>query len=330
MKPSEENLRRAAILVLSLDDATAETVLEQLPQEDAARVRRIMVDLQTVDSGEERQIIREFLRRRPAATDRGRGVELLLGSASRAAAAGPMLPAASTSDANKPFRFLHATRGDKITSFISGEHPQTIAVVVSHLPDDRAAAVLATLEGDLQAQVIQRLIDLDQADPELVREVEAGLESRMQEQAQADRREESGLESVVRILDAAEPGLRRAIMVNLSRRDRPLAERLRPQQFEFNDLRHVDDATLTTILAAAGVEVARLALAGADDELVDRLVKPLSPAEAKKMRRMIERLGPVRLSDVEEAQSEVARVACQLALEGAIELPSGTRRLVLA
>lgn len=320
MGKKEDALRRAAILVLSLDDATADAVLDQLPENDAAQVRRMMVDLDRIDADEERRTIDEFLRRRTPVR-RESGVELELGRANRADIETLAAPAAIAD--NRPFGFLRTARGENITPIITGEHPQTIAVVVSHLPDDRAAAVLASLNSDLQAEVIQRLIDLDQADPEVVREVERALESRMSEQTQAQRRRETGLASVARILEAAEPSLRRTIMSNLSRQDRPLAERLRPQRFEFEDLYEVDDATLATIFAAAGMEISRLALAGANESLLERIVKPLTPAEAKKMRRMIEQLGPIRLSDVEEAQHEVARIARQLALEGAIDLPAG-------
>lgn len=324
MKNSDENLRRAAILIESLDGPTAERLLEQLPEGAAARLRRTMVDLENVDADEERRIIAEFLRRRPAATGpRDSSVELELGRAARLSMArGNPPPPAANADDRTPFHFLRAAQGERITPFISGEHPQTIAVVVSHLPDDRAAAVLAALDGELQAEVIQRLIDLDQADPDVVRDVEGALESRMLEQALTERRQDSGLESVARILDAAAPKLRRSILAKLSRHDRQLAERVRPQWFEFEDLHRVDDATLTTILAEVGMEVARLALADADANLVARILQPLSPSEAKKMRRMIERLGPVRLSDVEEAQREVARAARELALEGTIDLPT--------
>src|SRR5215469_2062498 len=244
MTEREEKLRRAAIVVLTLDEATAEKVLAQLPADDAARVRRMMVDLESVDADEERRTLGDFLRQRPAAPpQRDAGVELALSTAGRAAVHA-RLPSAAEADDKAPFRFLHAAHGDKITPFLLGEHPQTIAVVISHLPDDRAAAVLAQLDGALQADVIHRLIDLDQADPEVVREIELALESRMLEQALAERRQETGLESVARILEAAEPALRRSIITSLARHDRGLAERLRPREFEFNDLRQLDESTL--------------------------------------------------------------------------------------
>ena len=324
MSKLNERLRRAAILIASLDDATADRLLEQLPAEEAAQVRRTVVELTQVAPIEEREIISEFLKKSPGKTEVERGVELAPGLAQRI---NRDAPPTQSHEGEKPFRFLHEAHGEQLVPFIAGEHPQMIAVVVAHLPDDRAAAVLASLDGDLQADVIQRLIDLDQADPEILREVERGLESRMSEKVEVERRQETGLESMARILEAARPAARRAIMSNLTRRDRGLAERLHPQRFEFDDLRRVDDPTLAAILAAAGSELSRLALAGADEELVERILQPLNPAEAKKMRRMIERQGPMRLSDVEDAQREIARIARDLAMNGTIELPQRTELL---
>ncbi|MGH6743178.1 MAG: FliG C-terminal domain-containing protein, partial [Bradyrhizobium sp.] len=306
-------------------------VLSQLSEEDAARLRRMMVDLEKVDGDEERRILGDFVRHRNIAEERGNsGVELTLsGAASTAIAASTSRPAANPED-NTPFRFLHAAGGEKITPFLAGEHPQTIAVVLSHMPDDRAAAVLAQLDGNLQTDVIRRLIDRDQAYPDVVREVELALETRMLEQALADGRQDSGLKSVARILDAAGPALRRRIVANVARHDRDLAERFCQRQFLFDDLRYLDEATLATILASAGAELTRLALAGADAQLVDRILMPLGAAQAKKIRRTIERIGPVRLSDVEQAQREVARIARQLALEGTIDLPNSDGVLAMA
>jgi flagellar motor switch protein FliG len=319
----EDKLRQAAIVLLTLDDEAVERILDQFSVEDASQLRRMMVGLDSVDGDEERRILSEFLRFHPVAADRpDSGAELALSSAHHPTNVVKAGRPAPTVDDQTPFRFLHAARGEKITPFLAGEHPQTIAVVVSHLPDDRAAAVLSQLDGALQADVVRRLIDLDQADPEMLREVEVALESRMLEQALAERRHDTGMVSVARILDAAEPALRRGILSNLARHDRSLAERICPKQFEFDELWQLDESALATVLASAGVEVTRLALAGADAELVGRILASLTAAEAKKMRRLIERIGPIRLSDVEEAQREIVRVAHQLVLEGMIDLPS--------
>lgn len=327
MNKLDEQLKRAAIVIASLDDATADRLLDQLPAEEAAQVRRAVVELSKVAPDEEQAVISEFLKKTPSAAKPQLGVELDPGLADRIRHNVAPSQIKSESEA-KPFRFLHQAHGEQLAPFIAGEHPQTIAVVISHLPDDRAAAVLAWLEDDLQADVVQRLIDLDQADPEIIREVERGLELRMLEQVETDRRQETGMDSMARIVSAARPAARRTILSNLVRHDRPLAERLCPRRFKFGDLLTIDDTTLASILAAAGSELSRLALAGAAEELVERILRPLTPVEAKKMRRMIELQGPMRLTDVEDAQREIARIAHELALEGTIDLPQGNEVLV--
>lgn len=326
MRTSDENLRRAAILVASLDQPAADRVLAELPDEDAAKVRRMVVELDDIDQDEQQRVIRDFVRARPKApsapvrnTTVG-GVELEAGLARRLSLDGYAAPT-TTGHAARPFRFLHEAHSETISPVLSGEHPQTIALVVSHLPDDRAASLLATLDGPLQAEVIRRLVSLDQADPEILREVERGLESRLMEQSHLERRRDAGMAAVARMLQSAGPGVRRTILANLSEHDRRLAAKLRPPSPEFDDLQQLDDDALAQVLAAAEPEVARLALAGADPAFVERILSQLQPAESRRVRRLIERLGPTRLSDVEEAQAELARIAQEMALEGRIDLP---------
>jgi flagellar motor switch protein FliG len=330
-------LRRAAVLVSSLDTATADALLDQLPEEDAARVRRLVVEIEEVDADEQRAVLDDFRRgrRQPSAGrdarhrrhDSNAGVELDPGLARRLSQrdyAGDATTAGGSEE--RPFRFLQAARSEKLSPLLTGEHPQTIAVVVSHLPDDRAAALLATLEGELQADVLRRLISLDQADPEMLREVERGLESRMLEHALVERRREAGFDAVERILDAATPAARRTILSNLAVRDEALASRLRPRELDFDDVGRLDDFALATVLSAADAEITRLALAGADVALVNRILGRLPAAEARQARRKIEKLGPTRLSDVEGAQREIARVANDLLLQGKIDYPEANSR----
>lgn len=333
-------LRRAAVLVSVLDTATADALLDQLPEEDAARVRRLVVELDEIDADEQRSVLDEFRRGRQATAGRethqrttsaSAGVELEAGLARRLSQPNYAdgASAAGAADETRPFRFLQAAHSEKISPFLTGEHPQTIALVVSHLPDERAAALLATLDGDLQADVLRRLITLDQADPEMLREVERGLESRMLEQALVERRRDAGVDSVARILEAAAPAARGKILANLAVRDRALAARLQPRQLEFDDLNRLDDAALAIVLSMVDDEITRLALAGAELVFVNRILGRLPAAEARRVRRRIEKLGPTRLSDVEEAQRELARVASDLLLQGEIDYPS-TRALLAA
>ena len=328
MNATSTKIRKAAILVASLDAPTADAILGQMPEEQAARVRRMMVELGDIDPEEQQQVIDEFFRHEPAHGEEAAesadddGVELDPGLARRLAQGNDAAESQAETDSDSaPFQFLREAHSARLTPFLAGEHPQTIALVVSHLAPQRAAGVLATLDGPLQAEVLRRLTDLDQADPAILREVERGLETKIIEHARSERRRAAGLNAVSDILQAADTSTKRTLLTNLARHDRQLAGRLRPQSLAFSDLERLDEPALAMIFARAEPELTYLALAGASQSLMDRLLAQLSPLEARQFNRSIEKLGPMRLSDIEEAQQRIAELAQQLALEGEIELP---------
>jgi flagellar motor switch protein FliG len=330
MPKANQAIRRAAILVASLDMHLADALLAQMPGEQADLVRRTIVELGDVDPGEEREAIDEFFRNGPPVNQRDfGGVELDRPPTfrpARAAAPPPRSPALPKRE-DEPFRFLHEADNEKLTVLLLDERPQTIALVVSHLPEDRAVAVLASLPAAIQAEVVRRWVDLEEADPEILREVGRGLQSRITSQAASDDRRTLGLARVARILAAASPKFSHQILTNLEAYDSDLAAHLGPRRLDFDDLEQFDDASLTTLLKAADPQVAVLALAGARGRLVDRVVRNLPSREAKLFRRSLDHLGPTRISDVEQAQETLARLAEKLEAEGRV---SGVRGMALS
>jgi flagellar motor switch protein FliG len=321
-------LRKAAILVSSLDRATADKLLDQMSAEQASLVRQAMVELPEIDASEQNRVIDEFFHVGPrekaddlAALALDRPVERL----TRAA-----VPAGVEWESGAepvPFRFLHEAKAHKLTQLLAGEHPQTMALVISHLSPDQSSEVLAPLPPALQVDVIRRLVDLDDANPEVLWEVERGLKTRILEQIRDERRRAAGVKAVASILAAANPGVKRDILANLAMHDRQLAGRLvqRKVEFTFDDLAGLDDETLMTILAANEPEIVILALATAPASLLEQILRLLPAAEAKSLRKALNAPGPTRLSDVEEAQRELARTARRLESEGRIELPDTGR-----
>jgi len=324
MNDIKPELRKAAILVSSLDRATADRLLDQMSAEQASLVRQAMVDLPEIDASEQNQVIGEFfhvgpgeLAEDPAGMAADRPVER------RPRAGGNAGVEWESGEEPVPFRFLHEAKAHKLTQLLAGEHPQTIALVISHLPPDQSSEVLAPLPPALQVDVIRRLVDLDDANPEVLWEVERGLKTRILEQIRDERRRAAGVKAVASILAAANPGVKRDILANLAMHDHHLAGRLvqRKVEFTFKDLTGLDDETLMTILASADPEIVILALATAPVSLLDQIVRLLPAAEGKSLRKALNVPGPMRLSDVEEAQRELARTARRLESEGQIELP---------
>jgi flagellar motor switch protein FliG len=221
-------------------------------------------------------------------------------------------PSAAGPGGCPPFRFLQETEAEKLVRVLGSERPQTIALVLSHLTPHRAGAVLARLPEDLQVDVIHRLVDLEETDPEILHEVEEALRSRLSQQVEMQRRRVTGLQAVAGILQATDGRVGMQILDNLASRDRALAEKLGPRQLAFDDLADLDEDLLAEVFAAAGPELMLPALFGAAPELVGRTLARLPRSDARAIRHKLEHPGPIRLRDVEEARRQVARIASRL------------------
>lgn len=315
MPTAPNPLRKAAILVASLDQPTADALLEQMPEEQAGLVRRMVVALDKIDPVEQRQVIDEFFQGtspRPArgrtAGEVGSGVELAGSLAAPRSRARPE-PEAS---GQPPFRFLGAASGEQISPLLRDEHPQTIALVISHLEPRHAARVLESLPRELQVNVLRRLVDQDETSPDILREVERGLQSRIDAELQRTQRRSAGLATVSRILQEADATSQRELLRHLGQQDLPLASALAREPLQFEDLNQFDDESLSMLARAAEPRVLVLALAGTTREFAERWLRQLPQAQARGLRQAVDELGATRLTDVAQAQQELARLAEEL------------------
>jgi flagellar motor switch protein FliG len=324
MHNTHQNLRKAAVLVASLDADNARAILEQMAPAQAQSVRQAVECLGAVDPREQRQVIEEFFRIEPLVPRKQpSGIELDDRLPKRLS----MSPARETESekpdrsGGAPFRFLHQASTKWLAPFLEREHPQTIAVVVSHLPADRAAEILAGFKAELQIEVARRLVDLDETDPEILREVERGLETWLCQQVRGDRRRTAGLTALNNILGAASPQAKEHILANLARHDRQLSARVKPPQvsgLSFVELEQLEAISLGAVVRHASRELLLLALAGAGPGFAERVYEVLSPDEAQSLAESLRNLGPTRLSDVEQAQQELVESARHLELSGQI------------
>ncbi len=330
------SIRKAAILIASLDTDGAARLLAQMSTRQAERVRQAISRLGQIDPAEQAEVIEEFFRIGPLVPDKQpAGIEL---DGHLARQLSPAADAASCDDADAPsFRILQEISDERLAPFLADEHPQTVAVVLSHLSAQRAADVLAGLPAKVQVEVARRLVDLHQTDPAILREVERGLQSWLADERDDKQRRTAGLTALKNILAAAGQQAKQEILANLANHDHQLAAKLalkppvaaKPMPMTFSDLAQLDDAALTTVLHSADTEIMVLALAGASTALVERVLNQLPLEEAKTLKYALDHLGPTRLSDVEGAQRELARLAGELEARG--ELPrSLARRLSVA
>lgn len=326
-------IQRAAILVASLDEATADLLLEQLDPECADLVRRTVIDVDEISCEQRQRILDDFRRIQmmvpgqfPAGIDLERPVgqtlsrvlsdnkePMFLSAIVAQVPAGPALPTATGRGAEEspssPFGFLREAEEAQLARLLSGERPQAVALVLSHLAPPQAGAVLARLTPPVQAEVMRRLVELDNTDAETIRNVEQALEARLLRLFANEPGCAAGRDTVASILAACDSSLADTILDNLAEIDEPLAERLGRRPLEFDDLAEFDDTALLAVFRAAEPEVAQAALLGAAPQLVERILRRMLPREAKILRRKLDRPAPIRLSDLEDARRQIAEIA---------------------
>lgn len=325
MNDKHRNLRKAAVLVASLDDERAGAILAQMSPEQARAVRSALEQLGPLDPAEQREVIEEFFRIGPLVPDaEPSGIEL-----NHLRPENTCRPQTEGVDGQKQnsdqpaaqSSLWHETSVEALASFLEQEQPQTIAVIISRLASQRAAEVLAVLPAEMQIEVARRVVDLDETDPAVLSEIEHGLLAWLDERAQAENRRTAGMTALAGILEAANPHTRAHILENLghSNTAKEECDPEAPQPvIQFVDLVRWDSTSLQAVLNRAESQLLILALAGARPEFAERALGLVSPAKANALRRAHCRLGPTRLSDIEAAQQELAHLAHQLELNGEI------------
>lgn len=351
-------LQKAAVLINSLDMRTADALLDQMPAEQAARVRETLLELDDIPAEVQDEVIAEFLRnggRLPApAPQEADDVELELSE--EAVASSP--PAAEpTPSPTAPFEFLRDASPSLLADFLRQEHPQTAAVVLAHLEPDHAARVLERLPAELSTESLARMARLHQVSPDILADLEAELRAQLLPRIEAERRP-VGLAGASAVLSALNDPLRKQMLGQLAHRDQALvrqlgyldaaserwhaarmnsvaqtqAARLSPApppkpvppkspSIRFTQLNDLNDATLQRIVAEADPEVLLLALTDADDRFVQRVLKQLHAVDAAVLRQRLQNPGPLRLSDVSAAQRQLAELAVELHDLAIIQIP---------
>lgn len=324
MPMTSRGIRKAAILVSSLDQASADRLLDQMDPRQAQRVRHAVFELGEIDPVEQKRIIEEFFRLGPLLPQKQPlGIELDAGLAKKLALdayGSPSKPTDGVGDEGQLFRSLQRVTDEKVAKILVTERPQTIALVLAHLSPEQASSILTRFPSALQVEVLRRLATLEETEPEILQEVENALEARLSEQLPMQRRRVVGLSAVAAILEASGQRVGTQLLDNLTLHDGSLAEKLGPERVEFEELVGVDDRGLETILGTAEPEVVELALVGAPPAFINRVLRFVPEEEAQRIRRHLDHPGPTRLSDVEEARLRLAEVARRLAFARQIDL----------
>ena len=212
----------------------------------------------------------------------------------------------------KPFEFIKKTDASQLLNFIQDEHPQTIALVLSYLSSGQAAAVLAALTPEKQADVARRIATMDRTSPDVIKEVERVLESKLSSLVNQDYTIIGGVDAVVDILNTVDRGTEKHIMETLEIEEPELADEIRKKMFVFEDILLLDDRAIQRVLRDVDNNDLAIACKGSNEEVQNAIFSNMSKRLAEMIKEDMEFMGPVRMKDVEEAQQKIVNIIRKL------------------
>jgi flagellar motor switch protein FliG len=319
--------QKAAILLISLGPDVSASVYKHLSEEEIERLTLEISSVRKVDSQEKEEVLEEFHNIALAQdyiTQGGIGyAKTVLEKALGADQAAAIINRLTSSLQVRPFDFARKADPAQILNFIQNEHPQTIALILSYLEPTQAGQILSELPQEVQADIARRIAIMDSTSPEIINEVEQILERKLSATVTQDYTQTGGIEAVVEVLNGVDRATERTILDALEIQDPELAEEIKKRMFVFEDIVTLDGRAIQRVIRDSDNDDLKLALKVASEEVKEIVFKNMSKRMVETFKEEMEYLGPVRLRDVEEAQSRIVAVIRRLEESGEIVVARG-------
>jgi flagellar motor switch protein FliG len=321
--PSDINgIKKSAILLLSLPQDEAAQILKQLPPEAMEEVSREIASLGEINVNTRKDVFGEFYNLALANSYLSEGgleyAKALLTKSLSDDDAKRVIKQVTQQVQTTPFSFLQKAESENLLTFIQDEHPQTIALILAHLPAQKASEIMVGLPSQKQIEVVKRIANMEQTNPEVIKEVERGLEHRLSDIVSQTIEKAGGIDTVAEILNLADRSTEKGIMEGLEAEDPDLVEQIRRLMFVFEDILLVNDKGIQSVLKEVDNEELSLALKTASEDLKQKIFKNMSERAAQLIAEDMQYMGPVRVSDVESAQQKIVDVVRRLEDAGEI------------
>lgn len=321
-----QGIRKAAMLLMSLPEDEAASVMSRLKPKQVEAVSIEIARLHYIPADEQESILGEFVRSNPSALGgTGGGLELAKSLVRKALGkdATNTLENVLQQIEALPFGSLKGVDAQSLLTFIADEQPQTIAVILSHLPAATGAEIIKGLPPERQLAVVRRIATMGQTSPDVLRAVEMGLENRMSSTIGQSYEKSDGVASVTEILNVSDRAIERTLLENLGRIDPELVDEIRRRMFVFDDISKLTDKDIQVVLKNVEASKWALALKGASDEFKQKILGNMSQRAAEMLREEMEFLGPVKLSDVEAVQQLIVETVRSLEDKGELAIKKG-------
>ncbi|WAA13903.1 flagellar motor switch protein FliG [Fervidibacillus halotolerans] len=327
LKKQFSGLQKAAILLITLGEDAAANVFKHLTEEEIEKLTLEISSVKKVDSEKKEEIIEEFYNLAIAQDYISQGgigyAKAILEKALGPEQASMIINRLTSSLQVRPFDFARKADPNQILNFIQNEHPQTIALILSYLEPNQAAQILSNLPDEMQADVAKRIALMDSTSPEIIFEVEQILEQKLSATFTQDYTKAGGIEAIVQVLNGVDRSTERTILESLAVQDPELTEEIKKRMFVFEDIVTLDNRAIQLVIRDCENDDLLLALKGASDEVKEVVFRNMSTRMKETFMEEMEIMGPVRLRDVEEAQTRIVSVIRRLEDAGEIIIARG-------
>jgi len=327
--PKQETLsgiRKAAMLLVLLGDKASADIIKQLSEDELQLVTREIARLDSIQADHAESLLEEFYQMNLAHDFVVRGgldyAKKMLFQAFGADTARKLVDRLTKSLGGE-FASLDALQKvdpQQLAKFIHNEHPQTIALVLSHLNASQAAALLFSLPPDIRPDVALRMGVLDQISPEIINKIAAVIGKKLNAIGECSRESYGGVRAVAEMFNRLDSASSKKILESIEATNPTLVETIRHLMFVFEDILMIDQIQLKEITGKIDRKVLTVALKGTSEQLRDHFLATLSARGAEMLKEDMEAMGPVRIKEVEAAQQQIITLVRQLEAEGAIAL----------
>ena len=318
--------RKAAMLLVILGEKAGAEIVRHLSEDEVQTLSKEIARSSTITSQNADDILEEFYQMTVAREYVVKGGmdyarKMLVGAFGNEPARRILERLAQTiGEDAATFDPLQKADPQQLAKFIQNEHPQTIALILSHLNTTQAAALLTSLPPECHADIATRMANLDRISPEIVSRIAAIIGQKIQELGEYSRESYGGVQAVAELFNRLDANSTKEILEQIESNDETLGKSIRHLMFVFEDIIKLDANAIREIQSRVDRKLLTVALKGTSEVLRQHFIKVMSGRAADMLREDMDALGPVKIRDVDEAQQQIIEVVRQLETEGAINL----------
>jgi flagellar motor switch protein FliG len=325
-------VEKAAVLLMTMGEKSAAEVLKHMGPKEVQKIGIAMATLQNITKDTVSTILNEFISNLQNQTSLGLGsdeyIRSVLVNALGEEKAASMIDRILLGGNTKGLESLKWMDPRSVAELIRLEHPQIIAIVLSYLEPDQAAAVLQEFPEKWRSDLVLRVATLNGVQPIAMQELNDILERQLKGGGGLKSSSIGGVKCAANILNFVDGNVGTKVMDEMKNADNDLSQKIQDLMFVFGDLVEIDNRGIQTLLREVSSETLVLALKGAEDDMKQKILSNMSQRAAEMLREDLESRGPVKLSDVEAAQKEIITIARRLADEGQIVLAGAGEAMV--